>query len=368
MTLLSLYYAPDILKDAYSFSPSGVYVVPPETSYNAVLDFAKNLPLEAKPEVFSLHENAEITKNQLETDSFLGAILSTQGKVESGGAKSNEQIISEVAASMYARLPEPIDLASIAAKFPVSYSESMNTVLLQEMIRYRNLTEIVRESLKNIQKAVKGLVVMSADLEDVSSSILMGVIPKLWAGKSYPSMKPLGSYFNDLLQRLGFLSKWAQEGQPVVFWLSGFFFTQSFLTGCLQNYARKHSIPIDLLAFEFHITPTKTAATRPEEGQYINGLFMEGARWGIKESSIVESTPKILYDQLPIIWLKPGERSKFNLDNTYDCPVYKTSARRGVLSTTGHSTNYVMSMRIPTNVPEEQWIRRGVACLLALND
>ena len=323
------------MKDDFTFSPSGIYVVPQNTSYTGILEYIKELPLEAKPEVFSLHENADISKNQLETDSFLGAIMLTQGKMESGGARSNEQIISEVAQNMFSRLPEPIDLGKVAAKFPVTYSESMNTVLLQEMIRYRNLTEVVRESLKNIQKAVKGLVVMSADLEDVSSSILIGTIPKMWASKSYPSMKPLASYFNDLLQRLGFLSKWAQEGQPTVFWLGGFFFTQSFLTGCLQNYARKYTIPIDLLAFEFQIMPIRSSTVRPEEGQYVNGLFLEGARWDIKDNSIAESTPKLLYDQVPIVWLKPGERSKFNFANTYDCPVYKTNARRGVLSTTG---------------------------------
>lgn len=115
----------------------------------------------------------------------------------------------------------------------------------------------------------------------------------------------------------------------------GFFFTQSFLTGCLQNYARKYTIPIDVLAFEYHIQATRTAGVRPEEGQYVNGLYLEGARWNIDKKTIDESHPRVLYESMPMIWLKPGERSKFNLDNTYDCPVYKTSARRGTLSTTG---------------------------------
>jgi dynein heavy chain len=324
--------------------------------------------METKPEVFNLHENADIAKNQLETDSFFKAILSTQGKLESGGMKSNEQIVGEIATDMLSKLPADFDVQQIAAKYPTDYFESMNTVLLQETIRFRNLTRVVRESLKNIQKAMKGLVVMSAELEDVNNSILIGTIPKLWASKSYPSLKPLSSYYSDLLQRLNFLQKWASEGQPIVFWISGFFFTQSFLTGCLQNYARKHTIPIDLLGLEFVIMPSKTVGVRPEEGQYCNGLFLEGARWDIKLNSIAESYPRILYDPLPVIWLKPGEKSKFNSANTYDCPVYKTAARRGVLSTTGHSTNYVMSMRIPTNVAEEVWILKGVAALTSLSD
>nr|KAJ3423148.1 Dynein heavy chain 7, axonemal [Polyrhizophydium stewartii] len=369
VTLLSVVYTPNInIQQNFKFSASGIYHIPSSTSHAGILEYLKTLPLEAKPEVFCLHDNADIARNQLETDTFFRAILSTQGKMESGGAKSNEQIISEVASDMLTRLPEAFDLAKLAAKYPVSYSESMNTVLLQEAIRFRNLTEVVRESLKNIQKAIKGLVVMSSELEDLSSSFLVGGIPKMWASKSYPSMKPLGSYFNDLLQRLQFFRKWIDDGQPIVFWLSGFFFTQSFLTGCLQNYARKYTLPIDLLAFEFQVQSTRTAGVRPEEGQHVNGLFLEGARWDIKEASIAESHPRVLYDAMPIIWLKPGERSKFNLANTYDCPVYKTGARRGTLSTTGHSTNYVMSMRIPTKVPEETWIMRGVAALLSLSD
>ncbi|KAJ3193186.1 Dynein heavy chain 7, axonemal [Irineochytrium annulatum] len=369
MTLLQLYYDPAaVTQENYHFSSSEHYFIPSVTSYAKMLEYIDGLPLEAKPEVFSLHENADISRNQLETDTFFKAILSTQARTDSGGSKSNEQIIAEVASDMFTKLPPPFDINKVATKYPVSYKESMNTVLLQEVIRYRNLIEIVRDSLVNIQKAIKGLVVMSAEVEDVSASILIGKIPTYWAKKSYPSMKPLGGYFQDLLARITFFTRWIDDGAPVVFWLSGLFFTQSFLTGCLQNYARKYTIPIDQLGFEFQVQQTKTAGVRPEEGQYVSGLFLEGARWDIRQNSIVESMPRILYDTLPVIWLKPTELSRANERNTYECPVYKTSARRGTLSTTGHSTNFVMMMRLPTNVPEEHWIRRGVAALLQLND
>ena len=70
---------------------------------------------------------------------------------------------------------------------------------------YCSLTDIVRSSLASLQKALKGLLVMSADLEALSISLLIGKQPQMWKKWSYPSLKPLGNYVNDLVERLKFI-------------------------------------------------------------------------------------------------------------------------------------------------------------------
>ncbi len=44
----------------------------------------------------------------------------------------------------------------------------------------------------------------------------------------------------------------------------------------------------------------------------------------------------------------------------YNCPLYKVVSRKGVLSTTGHSTNFVMYIEFLTKEPEDMWIRAGI--------
>ena len=249
----------------------------------------------------------------------------------------------------------------------------MNTVLQQELLRFNKLLSEVRSSLINIGKAIKGEIVMSLDLEAVCNSLFDNLVPALWAKKAFPSLKPLASWVLDFIQRLKFMQDWVDNGAPKTVWISGFFFTQSFLTGIKQNFARKYVIAIDQIDFDFEVMSDPTKYNLQEgasDGSYIYGLFLEGCRWNSEQSVLAESNPKVLYTQMPHIWLKPMIQSQIERGHSYQCPIYKTSRRAGTLSTTGHSTNFVMHtfLTMQKKHNEKHWVKRGVALLTQLND
>lgn len=124
--------------------------------------------------------------------------------------------------------------------------------------RFNRLLHFIRTSLFDVRRAIYGQIAMIPQLESVHAAMSVGRLPNVWAAKSYPSLKPLGSYINDFLQRLQFQQNWIDNGEPDVYWLSGLYFTQSFLTGVLQNHSRKNKLQIDLVTINFEVTQFET--------------------------------------------------------------------------------------------------------------
>jgi len=101
-------------------------------------------------------------------------------------------------------------------------------------------------------------------------------------------------------------------GSPTSYWISGLYFPQGFITGCLQRHSRKYRIPIDKLKIDFELTNTvliqdDIAAihaislkeehhaykdlTKQEDGVYVHGLFLDAGRIDLKSKRLVDPIP-----------------------------------------------------------------------------
>lgn len=179
-TILATCYCPELVDQgpAYSFTPSGTYHAPEDGPSSNYTTFVESLPLAQAPEAFGLHANAAITKDINATDLMLHSLLSMSGGSSSSGAEASaaEARVAAVVDECLEKLPPPFDLEAVAAKFPQSYQDSMNTVLVQEMARYNKLCGLLRDSLKSIAAALKGLLIMSSELEAAYKSISLNQV------------------------------------------------------------------------------------------------------------------------------------------------------------------------------------------------
>lgn len=99
----------------------------------------------------------------------------------------------------------------------------------------------------------------------------------------------------------------------------------------------------------------------------IDWVSHSGARWDSDAWKLRESRPGEMYMELPLIHFMPAAGHK-TAEWDYACPVYKTAERKGVLSTTGMSTNFVIAVELPTDVSPDVWVMFGVAALCNLTD
>merc|ERR1719335_396190 len=110
---------------------------------------------------------------------------------------------------------------------------------------------------------------MTADLDAMFNAMLNNRTPTLWEKVAYPSLKPLSSWFADMVLRVDFFREWIVNGIPNAFWISSFYFPQGFLTSVLQEKSREEMIPVDQLSFDFIVEDfddPKEVEGPPEEG------------------------------------------------------------------------------------------------------
>ncbi|KAJ9531884.1 hypothetical protein QJQ45_022007, partial [Haematococcus lacustris] len=363
------FYCEDALLVAnYKLSPLDIYYIPDIGPLQSFKDYITTLPASDRPEAFGQHPNAEISYLIEDSKVLLDSLVSLQPRTggavsASGAANAREELVMNIATDLLEQVPLPFNLEEIMHGKSDDPS-ALHVVLFQEVERYNALLVSVRASCVELQRGIKGLVVMSADLDAVFDALFNAKVPAAWL-KTYPSLKPLGAWTRDLLQRIEQLSQWVTVGYPRVYWLSGFTYPTGFLTAVLQTTARKNGMAIDTLSFEFTIInlDEKEILAPPKEGVYVQGLYLEGAGWDYEGGCLTEPQPMELIVPMPIVLFKPVENKKKNQKGVYVCPLYMYPVRTG----TRERPSFMINVDLRSgNADADHWIMRGTALLLSL--
>ncbi|XP_025767388.1 dynein heavy chain 1, axonemal [Oreochromis niloticus] len=142
LSVLEDFYCPAVLSSDHVYSASGVYQqIDTKLDIKGYLAYICGLPINDTPEIFGLHDNANISFAQNEAFALLEAVVRLQPRATSAGGKTLEEIVKEIVAGIVEKIPPPFDIEEVMEKYPVLYEESMNTVLIQEVIRSQRYCE-----------------------------------------------------------------------------------------------------------------------------------------------------------------------------------------------------------------------------------
>jgi len=411
LSVLQSVYTESALSENFSYGDVDAYLAPSVSNVEGYLAYVERLPLNDDARVFGLHGSAQMMSGLTESSAVLRLMADVQPLSRAApGLMSEEERVSLLANQFEEQMPSELkETEASASSLPAQDvpASAMQLVLLHEMERFNTLLRLVAKSLKDVQLAVAGKLLLTPSLERLFASFIVNQVPELWGHAAYPSLKSLSAWFQELIARVGFMRTWLRSGPPKVWKLPFFFFPQGFLTGVLQAWARKLGAPIDSLSFSFsvredlevinsehhefarggdddlddeaslEVRPSQPSARssyamirkRPlssMEGVLVDGLFLTGAQFSRRDGVLrPPRNAKQLVDPLPPIFFEVVTEVKETSPRSYECPLYKTAARTGTLTTTGASTNFVIALDLPTHQPPSVWVRMGVAALCA---
>merc|ERR1711871_64629 len=385
------------LFDGLELGPAFKSPDPSTLDYEGYITYVnENLP-DDSPQMFGLHPNAEIGYLTNWTGQIFTDILSLGGG--GGGGGGGDGGAKATMLDLLERLPENysmIDIQELAKPLLGGENGPFVLVVVQEVTRMNGLLSEIRRSLIELDKGMKGQLNMSQSMEDLVTALSINQWPGrnpfslcAWEKKAWPSMKNLASQFTDMLNRIQQLNDWSSEMiTPFSVWLPGLFNPMSYLTAVMQVTSRATGSPLDQMTTETHVT-TYTLPEQvdyyPENGAFIHGLFIEGARRpGGEELADLEKVdvtgvPTVgnLYDgrlkelipPLPVVyvkavpvlptWVPSAVGYLRRTEGIYECPVYLNTFR-------GHT--YVFLATLKTVEPSSKWVLTGTAIMMQTND
>lgn len=217
--------------------------------------------------------------------------------------------------------------------------------------------------MAEIELANKGELTMTEQMEKLMSEIYVNKVPTTWMKLSFQSTRSLGSWLDNIKQRLEQLNSWKEDPtkEPYITFINRLYNPQSFLTAVKQVTSRRDTIELNKLYIQTEVQKKMYWETNdlPKkqygDGAYVFGFQVEGARWD-GGGGLEESEPKKQFSVVPVVNCKPqqvieGKEEK----GVYQCPVYMNESR---------GKTYVFTAQLKTKHPPLRWVLAGVAMIL----
>ncbi|XP_057658943.1 dynein axonemal heavy chain 5 [Diorhabda carinulata] len=356
-TFTQVWFCDVLLRPGFEFYKG--YKVPQTRNLQGYIDYVNSLQATDTPEVFGLHANADITYQINTAKGILDTILNVQPKEGGGGGgETRESVVYCLAEDMLEKLPKPYNSFEVREALQrMGPLLPMNIFLRQEVDRIQKVLKEVKSTLTDLKLAIDGTIVMSQNLRTSLDSMYDARIPEKWQKVSWESAT-LGFWYTELLERDAQFRSWCQNGKPTVFWMTGFFNPQGFLTAMRQDVTRAHKgWALDSVVLQNMITKQgkEDIKESPAEGVYVHGLFLEGAGLDRRTGKLIESKPKVLYEQMPVIYIFAINTTAGKDPKLYECPIYRKPQRT--------DQKYVGSIDFETDHNPRHWTLRGVALL-----
>jgi dynein heavy chain len=339
---------------------------PLATQYEKYIEYIEqNCPPET-PLAFGMHPNAEIDFRTQQCIELFKTLQEVQPRDGSSGGGAGASLQDKIVEFMHRVSDEAAldqmkpNIEEIVNKLGDESRTPYQNAFLQECEYMNQLIKVIVTSLGEIELAFKGELTMTEKMEDLMDAIALNQVPAPWEKLAFPSTRGLGSWLDNLKQRLEQLNHWKEDPQriPNVTFINRLFNPQSFLTAIKQTHARDKKVELNMLTVQTDVL--KKYYWEPDlppvkDGAYVFGFQVEGARWDQAVGQLEESLPKRAFSVVPVVNCRAALIDSKEDKGIYKCPVYKTTNR---------GNTYVFTAQLKTKMPPSKWIMAGVALIL----
>ena len=268
----------------------------------------------------------------------------------------NKYQVREVLSDLMNQLPGNMSMLEMKDKMLGSapqwnqHQAPLAHVLIYECCRINDFLSMLRSSMQTLREVLDGTVLAKKSDVDMFHAIRDSTVPGEWARYDIPSLKSLGPWFFELLERVSKLLYVCDYG-PIAasIWIAGLFSPALIFTAALQVESRHTGVPVELCSIQCVVTGHEWVSdkgrnehrdNKAESGYFIYGMFIDGARWDVVEGCLTDQRPKEYLPKLPLVHIKAALKSNntFSMDegvqtdlNIYDCPTFRNFAKESVI-------------------------------------